>query len=413
MKSTTFSKIQTSLSLIVFTLAAALATSAPAHAQTFSVLYGFLGYPTDGGNSYGDLIQDSDGNLYGTTYYGGSDDHGTIFKIDPSGTRTILYTFLHSDIAAGAFPQGGLFRDPEGNLYGTTFAGGNSNCNCGTIFKLDTSNNLTTLHQFNSYTSGRYPESRLLDVKGTLYGTTAGGGGACSSANGGCGVVFSLNSAGRYAVVHEFTGTADGSQPGDLIRDSAGNLYGAAELDGPDGFGTVFEIDTSGTFAILHTFTGGSDGGYPQGRLLRDVNGNIHGVAGTAADRLDQGEVFHLDASGTLSVLRTFTNPAKGLHPLSLLDVGGVLYGATYGGGDTNCDVSGIGNEGCGVLFQIGKTGEYSVVHTFEMTDGEQPTGALTLGIDGIVYGVTLKGGATCPSADRLGTCGVVFQYKP
>jgi len=162
-----------------------------AHAQTFKVLHTFGG-PGDGGIPYGGLVRDSAGNLYGTTQLGGSTANcgngcGVVFKVDKTGNETILYSFTGG--ADGWQPTAGLLRDAAGNLYGTTMLGG-ANCGngCGVVFKLDTAGALTVLHNFTGGAAGGAPLGDLVrDSAGNLYGTTSASGGC-----GQCGVVFKI-----------------------------------------------------------------------------------------------------------------------------------------------------------------------------------------------------------------------------
>jgi uncharacterized repeat protein (TIGR03803 family) len=134
-------------------------------------LYLFGAYP-DGSDPRAPLIQDSAGNLYGTTFYGGLYGAGTVFKLDRTGHETVLYNFQGSN--DGANPWSGLVEDAEGNLYGTTnHAGGG--CYCGTVYKLDAQNNFSVLHTFTG-SDGQYPEAPLLFYNGALYGVTSSGG---------------------------------------------------------------------------------------------------------------------------------------------------------------------------------------------------------------------------------------------
>lgn len=230
-----------------------LVASSPADAQTYTVIHTFAGGAADGSSPNGEMIPDDTGNLYGTTSGGGTSDGGTVFKLDQSGVVTILSSLDgHTDA--------GLFRDPEGNLYGTTTQGG-ANGN-GTVFKLDTNNVLTTLYTFKNGTDGAQPQFRMVSINGELYGTTRFGG----DLNCTCGVIFKVTKGGRETVLYRFTGGADGAQPQGLVRDSAGNLYGAASSITTPDFGTVFELDTAGVFTVLYTFTGGTDGGIQRGR---------------------------------------------------------------------------------------------------------------------------------------------------
>jgi uncharacterized repeat protein (TIGR03803 family) len=390
-----------SLSAMLTLLIAAL----PAGAQTYTVIHNFSGQ-SDGAYPQNDLVQDADGNLYGAAQEGGAFGAGAVYKMDTSGAVTILYSFTNGD--DGGFPEAGLFRDIDGTLYGTTTGGTEG---LGTVFKLDTNNVLTTLHTFGGGADGAEPEYRLVSINGELYGTTNyGGDSSCK-----CGTIFKVTKGGRETVLHRFVG-ADGAQPQGLIRDSAGNLYGAAATnDNSVGDGTIFKLDPAGVFSVLYTFTSGADGGLPQANLILDANGNIHGVTETGGDpRCQCGVVFRLDAAGQETVLHTFYNFGGGGQPFAtgLLDVGGVLYGTTVSGGDPECN--------CGVIFQIGRTGQYTVLHRFgglAAEDGNAPVGGhLILGLDGNLYGASGGGGTGTCSLEIGGPnfgCGTVFKYTP
>jgi uncharacterized repeat protein (TIGR03803 family) len=273
--------------------------------STLTVLHSFSG--TDGAHPAAALIRDSTGNLYGTTFYGGGDvscSCGTIFKIDPTGTESVLYSFTGG--TDGKFPAGRLLLDPAGNLYGTASQGGIVNCGrfnlsgCGVVFKLDPTDQLTTPYTFSGNSDGGQPQAGLIrDSSGNLYGTAfaAGDLNRICAQNNGCGVVFQLSPTGQQTVLHMFSNGTDGANPaGDLIRDAAGNLYGTTKLGGGGtsiGFGTLFEIQSGGGEVILHTFTGNADGGDPVAGLIRDSAGHLYGTT-TAGGSATQGVVFRL-----------------------------------------------------------------------------------------------------------------------
>lgn len=201
-----------------------------AETGSFSVLYNFTGQ-NDGEFPFGGLILDTSGNLYGTTATGSFFGCGAIFKLDTAGTLTVLYSFGPSPDGCG--PGASLIQDANGNFYGTTGVGGVYGY--GTVFRLDTTGKETVLYSFSGTPDGANPEYAGLvrDAQGNLYGTTLQGG------TNGFGTVFKLNSAGKETVIHSFTGGNDGLMPfGGLISDSAGNLYGATT----NGRGTVFKI---------------------------------------------------------------------------------------------------------------------------------------------------------------------------
>jgi uncharacterized repeat protein (TIGR03803 family) len=398
---------------VLFMLAlSAIFTPQPAQAQTYSVLYNFAGAP-DGATPNGRLVQDAAGNFYGVTRFGGAHKKGTIFKLDTSGTETVLYSFTGK--ADGASPVG-LYLDTDGTLYGTADSGGDLSCKisttgCGTIFRLSTGNELTVLHTFTDGSDGAYPNDTLVSINGVLYGTA--GDGAPTTSCSACGLIFKVTKGGTFSVVYAFSGSTDGYGPQDLIRDEAGNLYGAAAFGGSGKYGTVFEYDTAGNLVVLYSFDGGTGGGNPEGRIIRDVNGNIHGTTyvggSTKCATLGCGVLYRLDSAGTETVLHTFTTKPNGVNPLNnLLDVNGALFGTTYGGGDSSCNPL---SSGCGVLFEFGNTGEYSVIHAFTGGDDGSFVGDLTLGDDGSIYGTTQEGGTGTVGCSK--GCGVIFKYTP
>ena len=209
----------------------------------FTVLHAFSGGDPDGGLPYGSPILDPEGNLYGTTsqdFWG-----GTIYKFDTAGVFSVLYTFQGGQ--DGFLPLAGLIRDRFGNFYGTTADGGGSTAcwlGCGTVFKLDASGTESVLYRFQGGTDGAYPKARLVvDKNGNLYGTTNWGGVMCSiDPYEGCGTVFKLDQNGVETVLYRFQGD-DGAQPnGGLVVDQNGNVFGTAPEGGVAGFGVLFEI---------------------------------------------------------------------------------------------------------------------------------------------------------------------------
>jgi uncharacterized repeat protein (TIGR03803 family) len=412
------SRLKTWIVFATFSTALMSFAVQPAQAQTYSVIHSFAGAPNDGALPNGELIQDAEGNIYGTTDEGGTNSSGTVFKLDPTGVVTLLHSFNSYD---GEDPHGGLLRDTEGNLYGTTGTGGGSGgLGLGTVFKLDTSNTLKTLYSFIGNTHGTADGSglisRLVTINGDFYGVSVSGGeDGCSP---GCGTIFKVTTGGRETILYRFTGGADGAYPQGLIRDSVGNLYGVTEFSFfPNGFGTVWKFDTAGVFSVLYSFTGGTDGGVPQGRLVRDdATGTLRGVTAYGGDpTCNCGIVFSVDASGNEKVIHKFFGGGGGSYPfVGLLDVGGTFYGMTGNGGDLTCDPP----LGCGVLYQIAKTGQYTVLHRFAGSAGGDgaytPFGGLMLGGDGSIYGANWWGGTgTGCTGDPLPGCGVIFKYTP
>ena len=371
-------------------------------AQTYTVLHDFTG-GVDGAFPH-QIIEGSDGNFYGTAARGGTNDLGNIFEITPSGAFSVLYSFTGG--ANGCQPEGPVFRDSNGDIYGTAHECGDPKCRCGIFFRLDTSNVLTVLHTFTRGTEaeGEFPSNDIVSVNGELYATAEGGG------SNGWGILYKITKTGHLTVVHSFElGNTPGTQS-DLIRDSAGNIYG-------DTYYSVYKLDTAGNFSVLYTFTDGvNDGADPAGRLVLGSSGTITGASQyTPGSQPGCGLVFRLEGDGTLKVLHHFSNGEDGCRPATgLIDVGGTLYGTTTEGGANVC-VTGYTPTSCGVLYQISKTGVYTVVHSWDGTDGGSPLDELTKGTDGSIYGITTvggTGGGYCVNSNPSG-CGVIFKYAP
>jgi uncharacterized repeat protein (TIGR03803 family) len=210
-----------------------------------TVLYNFTGSGGDGlyPVNFSVLGDDAKGNLYGTTEGGGDTSCSTlgcgiVFKVDPKGKETVLYTFTSTN---NGLTNSGLVRDTAGNLYGTT-AGNCSTGTYGTVFKVDTKGKEKILYTFSGGKDGGCPQvNPILDAAGNLYGVTGFGGTGCQGL--GCGVVFKLNKSGKETVLYRFKGESDGAFPNaGLVMDKAGNLYGTTNTDGSGGAGTVFKL---------------------------------------------------------------------------------------------------------------------------------------------------------------------------
>jgi len=318
---------------------------------TESVLYSFLGGTTDGLRPAAGLIMDSAGNLYGTTSAGGpnistggSDGDGTVFEVRTSGTQGVLYFFAGSP-TDGLRPYAGLVMDSAGNLYGTTEAGG-ANLD-GTVFKLSPTGTETVLYSFGAVPDGSGPFAGLImDGAGNLYGTTFAGGAASG------GTVFKLSPTGAESVLYSFNGgTTDGDGPrAGLIMDSAGNLYGTTSAGGSSNDGTVFKLSPAGTETILYSFKGGtSDGAIPDSGVIADGTGNLYGITGSGGAN-NRGTVFKISAASTESILYSFAGGASdGSGPVGLMmDSAGNLYGTTNFGG-AYC----VSQGGCGTVFKM------------------------------------------------------------
>jgi uncharacterized repeat protein (TIGR03803 family) len=383
----------------------------PASARHFRVLHNFSGSP-DGANPNGTLIRDASGNFYGVTNSGGAYNYGTIFKIDSHDSETVLYSFKGK--RNGSQPQG-IVRDAAGNFYGTTQLGGKSGL--GTIFKLTPSGHFTVLHSFaGSPSDGAYPQAGpFLDAAGNLYGVTVNGGsvsGACTSQ--GCGIIFTVDAAGNYSILHSFAGyPTDGARPNaPFVQDSAGNLYSTTNLGGTvfcsystPGCGTVFMITPAGTETILHSFAGPPrDGNEPSGGLFRDDKGGLYGTT-VNGGRYSLGNVFKLNRQGKMITLFSFGEPGVNAeYPSSgvVRDALGNLYGTTEYGGHPGCSGS-----GCGTIFEVSRSRAGSVLFAFPSSavDGAVPTNGQIFDMSGDLFGLVPFGGAN--------GYGVVYKITP
>jgi len=322
-------------------------------AGDLTTLYTFPAAAADGA-----LIQASDGNFYGVTSGGGNSSQcvlpngcGTIFQLTPSGNLTTLYSF--SGLSDGGAPEASLIQGSDGNLYGTTdFGGDTASCvngqlaGCGSIFRFSKSGKLTTLHAFQP-TDGSYIASPLLQASdGNFYGTASSGGlmGSCPDQNySGCGTIFRITPAGTFTVIHAFTET-DGWRPmAGLTQGSDGSLYGTTVLGGSanndicvnstaNGCGTIFKITTAGNFTSVYSFTASDDGRFPEAPLFAGGDGNLYGTAANAGAN-QFGTIFQVTPSGAFNALYSFSggnaDPFAGL----LQGNDGNFYGTTADGG--------------------------------------------------------------------------------
>ena len=366
-------------------------------AGTYSLLYSFQCTP-DGANPDAGLVRDSAGNLYGTTIYGGRQRQGTVFKVTPDGTESVLHSFVGPP-SDGHYPElGSLTLDAAGNIYGTTYSGGEFYSD-GTVFKVTPTGTESILYNFceqSGCTDGRDPIGGVVrDSAGNLYGTTQFGGASDT------GALFKLTPGGAESVIHGFPSySTDGVYPtSNLTRDSSGNLYGTTEAGGIGNSGTVFEVTASGTESLLYSFKGyPTDGEDPNGGgLLRDTAGNLYGVTEFGGPS-GAGVLFKLTPGGRETVLVNFNDASAGRYPFDgLVNAAGNLYGTALQGGS-----------GGGVLFELTPGGQEIVLHDFiehSVSDGSFPPGGVIRDPSGNLYGTLYLGGAY--------GCGAVFKYTP
>lgn len=327
---------------------------------------------------------------------------------------------LHSFQGApndGAQPSAGL-TNVNGVLYGTTYLGGTSANNGGTIFKITTAGAESVLHSFGTGSDGTGPVASLLNVNGVLYGTTVNGGTNCLK-GGGCGTVFRITTDGVESVLHSFGSiTNDGAFPYAGLTSVNGELYGTTQYGGTGhcqggaarGCGTVFKITPEGVETVLYSFKGGKDGSNPTTGLL-NVGGVLYGTTGGGGESRN-GTVYKITRTGIETVLYSFKGNSPpnndGAYPSSgLIAVGSILYGTTSEGGTGaahNCPV-----KGCGTLFQITTTGVEKVLFSFGGSSGTNPGGGL-IDIGGVFYGTAPSGGNFVVGNCFEDGCGVVFK---
>lgn len=376
-------------------------TIQPAEAQSFTALYSFntSGNLSDGGWPKAGVARDAAGNLFGTTFFGGTGTGcdiyfggcGTVFRIDTSGVETVLHSF--GGASDGWNPTARVILDSAGNLYGTTAYGGVHGY--GTVFKVDAVGNEMIVHSFAGGTDGANPNAGLVaDTAGNFYGTTQYGGRGCDRH--GCGTIFRISPNGRETVLYRFAGGPDGASPlGGVVLDSLGTIYGTTWMGGVYGFGTLFRLESCGHEKVLHSFAGGRDGANPMAAPVLDTAGNMYGT--TSAGGPHFGTVYMANTDGEESILYRFTGGLDGAYPYShlLVDASGNLYGTVSQSGVTNS----------GTVFRL-SGGSLTVLYSFLGTsDGGTPVGGLIPDSAGNLYGTTLQAGAN--------GWGTVFEVQP
>jgi|HubBroStandDraft_6_1064221.scaffolds.fasta_scaffold149627_2 uncharacterized repeat protein (TIGR03803 family) len=376
----------------------------------YNVLYGFTGGSGDGELPFAGLVKVK-GTLYGTTAYGGGFGCsfqlgcGTVFSVGTTGAEKVLHNF--GGQGDGSDPVASLLN-VNGTLYGTTLEGGANCSSCGTVFKITTSGAETVLHSFGGgKNEGFHPDGGLLNVNGTLYGMTNGGG------VNDYGTVFAITTSGAEKVLYSFTGgSTDGEYPDGGLIDVKGTLYGTTPYGGAgscndhgmgSGCGTVFSVTTAGKEAVLYNFKGASGDGSQPSRGLLNVNGTLYGTTQLGGAN-GKGTVFAVTPSGKETVFYSFKGGSgDGSYPLAdLTNVNGTLYGTTISGG-VRCKR----HSGCGTVFSVTPAGTETVLHRFKGWrggDGAWPYAGL-LNVNGTLYGTTYLGGRN--------NGGTVFSLTP
>ncbi len=297
-------------------------------------LYSFTG-GNDGGTPYAGVTQGVDGNFYGTTFQGGTNDNGTVFVMNGSGTLTTLLSFFGAN---GDLPFAGLFPSADGFYYGTTHQGGANGH--GLVYRITTNGALTTLVSFND-ANGGFPYGGVIQgADGNFYGTTYLGGA------GNIGTVFKMTTNGTLTTLVSFNGTNGENPYAGLTQSLDGSFYGVAANGGVNSNGVVFRVTGTGIFTNVYSFTGGGDGGGPVGGLILSSDGNFYGT--TAYGGLyNDGTVFRMTPDGALATIVQFDG-FNGANPQAALTQGvdGTIYGTTQNGG----------TQGSGTIFRLSAT---------------------------------------------------------
>jgi uncharacterized repeat protein (TIGR03803 family) len=359
-----------------------------AQAQTLTFLANFDG--TNGLQPFGSVMQATDGNFYGTTTNGGGHGYGNVYRITPSGQLTSIYDFcLRSVCNDGTTPESAPVLASDGNLYGTTTGIGYG---YGTVYKMSLSGKLTTLYTFCSLAEcadGSFPNGLVLAGDGNFYGTTFEGG------NSNAGSIFKITPAGQFTSLYSFcslANCADGNSPvSSLIVGRDGNLYGAAWQY--SGGGVLYRFSLAGDYKAIYSFCRGvfCTGGSGPLALVQDANGNFFGTTqygGGSGGSQGYGTVFELTAKQQFINLHTF-DKTDGAYPdegLTLANDGN-FYGITAEGGPANA----------GTIFEITAAGKFRLLYTFAPPNGDEPAGPLLQGTDGNLYGTTPGGPGNAP----------------
>lgn len=376
----------------------------------FAVIHHFTRAGSGGVQPVGGVIEGRDGLLYGTTYFGGASNEGTVFRIKKDGTEYRVLRSFSSAIGDGINPYAGVIEGTDQALYGTTYAGGSSRA--GAVFRVNRDGTgFRVLRHFTATgDDGAQPYGGVIEGSDeALYGTTSAGGAA------GQGTIFKLNKDGRgYAVVRSFPFRGDAAVPqGGLVEASDGTLFGASQYGGPRDQGTVFKLRKDGSnYAVVHTFLGGADAAHSFGGLIRARDASFIGSTWDGGSA-NGGTIFRIQNDGSgYDILHNFEGGlAEGLNPFAAVTQAsdGAIYGTTIAGGSASR----------GIVFKLNQDGtQYRVLHHFTgtSTNGMQPYGGVIEGIDGVLYGTSAFGGSsnlgTIYKINRDGTgFGLLHQF--
>lgn len=349
------------------------------------------------------MLLTADGSLYGTCLGSGTGRGGILFRLDTTGQFSVLHQFSYNDSTDASEPIGGLLQGQDGLLWGSSQGGGGSD-NHGTVYRIGTDGSGFTLVKVFSAEDGTFPSALIQDAQGKVYGTTNQGGGRRIK-----GTVFSVSPSGDFTRLLGVRTALDVTWPaGGLTWGPDGFLYGLGSSGystrTTGGAGSLYRIRPDGTgFQRMVSFQTPSQGYGPMGELLLASDGWLYGVTYQGGQH-GQGTVFRWNPSdGSFALVHEFAGgPGEGANPSGGLVQGadGALYGVTASGGSAG---SGL----VGTVYRLTLAGQYTLLHSFDTTSaaGYYPTDRLTPAPDGSLYGTTWHGPDGLP--------GTVFRVQP
>jgi uncharacterized repeat protein (TIGR03803 family) len=339
----------------------------------------------------------TDGNFYGTASGGGTGRYGTLFRISPQGTYTVLHNFLGGSDGAG--PEAAPIEASDGNFYGTT--SGASGIFFSTVYKYTRSGTYATIYQFDNAQGESIGAPLVQGSDGNLYGTANQGGAAKN------GSIYKLSTSGTLLYLYSFPGGKYGEFPSGLIQASDGNFYGTTSYGGTTGrYGTVFKMDQLGEVSILYKFKGSSDGSRPTAGVMQATDGNLYGTT-SARGANGYGSIFQLSLTGKFKLLYSFPaaigqNPSGLVQHTNGLFYGSLQLGSTYGYGTIYSLDMGLGPF---ITFvrSIGKVGQtveilgHALEGTTEVTFNGVPASSFTVVSETYMTAVVPSGATTGP----------------
>lgn len=387
------SKAFRTLGLTVAIAALTFGLAVRAQAQTVDFVYDFhqSGHPSSGVS----MVQGTDGKLYGSAN-GGAHTWGELFRMSPSGDLRTIYTFCAKAKCPDGSIPGSVILGSDGNIYGTTYGGGSDvgfTLGSGTVFKITPGGRLTTIYIFCTSAGcadGQFPRGLMLASDGNFYGATDSGGEFSG------GTIFSISPTGVFKLFHTFCSQSDcgdGSSPqSPPVQGIDGNFYGVAYSGGSHNGGVIYQITPAGTYKVLYNFcsyqTSCPTGSNPSGALAQDAAGNFFGTTTFGGDTRNDGVAFEFTSKHQYKLLHRLQGP-DGSEPQTGLALAsnGDFYGVTQGGGN-----SGLGN-----IYKVTSAGVYKSLFSFQCCNGGyDPVYSLFQATNGLLYGATNYGTNPC-----------------